>query len=221
MKRIVKILVLVAVTIILPMKLQAQTDMQRWIELAENGYITKEESKTAIDKITLQRIDRENAELKLEKDRINTNKGISIVAILAICSIAIVLSTFRYLRKKDEREKEFIMSLADKGVFTQAQHINIDTILPQKRITDSKKFMTDATLIGLGWAIGYSIANSGMDEIFITPANILLALGIMRIIIRTIIFTIEIINKAINKNKKIKEEASTIETTNDTLPEKR
>ena len=81
--------------------------------------------------------------------------------------------------------------------------------------------MTDATLIGLGWAIGYSIANSGMDDIFITPANILLALGIMRIIVRTIIFTIEIINRVINKKKVIKEETSNDEITNDTLPEER
>lgn len=220
MKNILKIILVTFVTLF-PTLSQAQITNKEIVELAEKGVLTKEEAKTAIDKNLLHRFEIENAQFELAEERIDRSIAISTISIVAICAITIVILTFRHLRKKDEREKDFIMSLADKGVLTQTALKNIDTIIPQKKITDSKKFMTDATLIGLGWAIGYSIANSGMDDIFITPANILLALGIMRIIVRTIIFTIEIINRVINKKKVIKEETSNDEITNDTLPEER
>lgn len=212
MKTIVKIFMLVAMATI-PYLSQAEEDkdFKKWIELAEKGYITKQEAATAIEKLELEKTENtrlameQNHERNMRQAAIMNNEEICralipIVATIAITSGIVLVSmlAFRNQRRKDEQEKEMLNKLIDKGVFTQKEPVNLELFNAQKSVTTSKNFITDATIAGIGF--GIIDISTGWADIIVAFANILLWVGILRLIVRTVIVLAKSIkNKKVNK----------------------
>lgn len=200
-----------AIMAIQPTLSVAQTDYKQWMELAEQGYITKEEAATAIDKLELEKMENtrlameQSHEMNMRQAAIENNEEICralipIVATIAITSGIVLVSmlAFRNLRRKDEQEKEMLNKLIDKGVFTQKEPVNLELFNAQKSVTTSKNFITDATIAGIGF--GIIDISTGWADIIVVFANILLWVGILRLIVRTtIVLAKSIKNKKVNK----------------------
>lgn len=221
MKQIVKTILFMAIIAILPTLSEAQTDYKQWMELAEQGYITKEEAATAIDKLELERMENTRLAMKQnhEKDMrqaaiIHSEKIcraiIPIVAIIAITGGIVLVSmfAFRTLRRKDEQKKEMLNKLIDKGVFTQGEPVNLELFNAQKSVITSKNFITDATIAGIGY--GFISICTAWADIILAFANILFWVGILRLTVRTAIAIVKFVkDKKVNK----KVENSSTETT--------
>ena len=221
MKQIVKTILFMAIIAILPTLSEAQTDYKQWMELAEQGYITKEEAATAIEKTELERM--ENTRLAMEQNHekdmrqaaiIHSEKIcraiIPIVAIIAITGGIVLVSmfAFRTLRRKDEQKKEMLNKLIDKGVFTQGEPVNLELFNAQKSVITSKNFITDATIAGIGY--GFISICTAWADIILAFANILFWVGILRLTVRTAIAIVKFVkDKKVNK----KVENSSTETT--------
>ena len=211
MKRIVETILFMAIMAIQPTLSVAQTDYKQWMELAEQGYITKEEAATAIDKLELEKMENtrlameQSHEMDMRQAEIMNNEEICralipIVATIAITSGIVLVSmlAFRNQRRKDEQEKEMLNKLIDKGVFTQKEPVNLELFNAQKSVTTSKNFITDATIAGIGF--GIIDISTGLADIIVVFANILLWVGILRLIVRTaIVLAKSIKNKKVNK----------------------
>ena len=211
MKRIVKTILLVAMIAIWPTLSQAQTEYKQWMELAEQGYITKEEAATAIEKLEMERT--ENTRLAMEQNHENNMRQaeimadeelyramIPIVATRAITGGIVLVSmlAFRNLRRKDEQKKEMFNKLIDKGVFTQGEAVNLELFNAQKSVTTGKNFITDATIVGIGF--GFINVGNAWADIILAFANILFWVGVLRLIVRTAIAIVKFVkDKKVNK----------------------
>ena len=211
MKQIVKTILLMAIIAILPTLSKAQTDHKQWMELAEQGYITKEEAATAIEKSELERT--ENTRLAMEQNHEKDMRQaaiihseeiirgiIPIVATIAITGGIVLVSmlAFRNQRRKDEQEKEMLNKLIDKGVFTQGEAVNLELFNAQKSVTTGKNFITDATIAGIGF--GFINICTGWADIILAFANILFWVGILRLTVRTAIAIVKFVkDKKVNK----------------------
>lgn len=214
MKQIVKTILLVAIIAILPTLSEAQTDHKQWMELAEQGYITKEEAATAIEKLELERT--ENTRLAMEQNHEKDMRQaaiihseeiirgiIPIVATIAITGGIVLVSmlAFRNQRRKDEQENEILNKLIDKGVFTQGEAVNLELFNAQKSVTTGKNFITDATIAGIGF--GFINICTGWADIILAFANILFWVGILRLTVRTAIAIAKFVkDKKVNKKVK-------------------
>ena len=124
---------------------------------------------------------------------------VSICIVIILIALPILLSIvyfFRYLGKKDVREKEFLMGLVDKGAINNANNENLNSIINAKReksITAQNKFLVDATMLGIGFAVMFS--GSRIDKFILLIAMILFFSGLLRLIVRTIFLIIEIKKK--------------------------
>lgn len=200
-----------AIIAILPTLSEAQTDYKQWMELAEQGYITKEEAATAIEKIELERMEnsrlamKQNHEKNMRQAAIENNEEICralipIVAIIAITGGIVLVSmfAFRNLRRKDEQKKEMFNKLIDKGVFTQGEPVNLELFNAQKSVITSKNFITDATIAGIGY--GFISICTAWADIILAFANILFWVGILRLTVRTAIAIVKFVkDKKVNK----------------------
>lgn len=127
----------------------------------------------------------------------------SICIVIILIALPILLSIvyfFRYLGKKDVREKEFLMGLVDKGAINNANNENLNSIINAKReksITAQNKFLVDATMLGIGFAVMFSEITGGarIDDFILFIAIILFFSGLLRLIVRTIFLIIEIKKK--------------------------
>ncbi len=211
MKQIVKTILFMAIIAILPTLSEAQTDYKQWMELAEQGYITKEEAATAIEKTELERMEntrlamKQNHEKNMRQAAIENNEEICralipIVATIAITSGIVLVSmfAFRNLRRKDEQKKEMFNKLIDKGVFTQGEPVNLELFNAQKSVITSKNFITDATIAGIGY--GFISICTAWADIILAFANILFWVGILRLTVRTAIAIVKFVkDKKVNK----------------------
>ena len=178
---------------LLPVQLQAQQYSESQImQMVENGTL----SSTIIENMIKQEMDNENYILREEQSRIDRSieiTYITVITLLVIVSIIVLIVIFfRNLAKKDAREKEFLITLAD------ANNENLQTIInakKEKKITAQNKFLTDSTLLAIGFAVMfYSFTGGGhIDEFILLIAIILFFSGLLRIIIRTVFLIIETI----------------------------
>lgn len=214
MKQIVKTILLMAIIAILPTLSEAQTDYKQWTELAEQGYITKKEAATAIEKSELERM--ENTRLAMEQNHEKDMRQAAIIHSKEICraiipivaTIAIVggivlvsMFAFRNQRHKDEQENEILNKLIDKGVFTQGEAMNLELFNAQKSVTTGKNFITDATIAGIGF--GFFNICTGWADILVAFSYILFWVGILRLTVRTAIAIAKFVkDKKVNKKVK-------------------
>ena len=191
MKNILRI-ILVTFIMLLPTLSQAQHNIT---QLVKDSVITVQQAEKIIQQ---QQADQHYLMVEGEDriDRIIESVSIFIVTILIVLPILLsIVYFFRYLTKKDVREKEFLMGLVDKGAINNANNENLNSIINAKReksITAQNKFLVDATMLGIGFAVMF---NGRIDKFILLIAMILFFSGLLRLIVRTIFLIIEMKKK--------------------------
>ena len=196
MKNILRI-ILVTFIMLLPTLSQAQHNIT---QLVKDSVITVQQAEKIIQQ---QQADQHYLMVEGEDriDRIIESVSIFIVTILIVLPILLsIVYFFRYLTKKDVREKEFLMGLVDKGAINNANNENLKSIINAKReksITAQNKFLVDATMLGIGFAVMFSENTNHVriDKFILLIAIILFFSGLLRLIVRTIFLIIEIKKK--------------------------
>lgn len=196
MKNILRI-ILVTFIMLLPTLSQAQHNIT---QLVKDSVITVQQAEKIIQQ---QQSDQHYLMVEGEDriDRIIESVSIFIVTILIVLPILLsIIYFFRYLTKKDVREKEFLMGLVDKGAINNANNENLNSIINAKReksITAQNKFLVDATMLGIGFAVMFSENTNHVriDKFILLIAIILFFSGLLRLIVRTIFLIIEIKKK--------------------------
>lgn len=196
MKNILRI-ILVTFIMLLPTLSQAQHNIT---QLVKDSVISVQQAEKIIQQ---QQSDQHYLMVEGEDriDRIIESVSIFIVTILIVLPILLsIIYFFRYLTKKDVREKEFLMGLVDKGAINNANNENLNSIINAKReksITAQNKFLVDATMFGIGFAVMFSEFACGarINEFILLIAIILFFSGLLRLIVRTIFLIIEIKKK--------------------------
>ena len=140
------------------------------------------------------------------------NEDLWLLFVFAGGTITIVILCLRHSRRKAEDHKELINKLIDNNLLNSSEPISKEAIeaLMKPKKSDKDKFITDATLVGLGLGIGFASnkLQGGANEILVFAAYILLFLGAIRLVIRTIFM---IIGYFANKKRKSKIEAKEAE----------
>ena len=140
------------------------------------------------------------------------NSGVLPCCILGAGAILVLVLCLRHSRRKAEDHKELINKLIDNNLLNSTEPISKEAIeaLMKPKKSDKDKFITDATLVGLGLGIGFASnkLQGGANEILVFAAYILLFLGALRLVIRTILI---IIGYFANKKRKAKIEAKEAE----------
>ena len=191
MKNILRI-ILVTFIMLLPTLSQAQHNIT---QLVKDSVITVQQAERIIQQ---QQADQHYLMVEGEDriDRIIESVSIFIVTILIVLPILLsIIYFFRYLGKKDVREKEFLMGLVDKGAINNANNENLNSIINAKReksTTAQNKFLVDATMLGIGFAVMF---NGRIDKFILLIAMILFFSGLLRLIVRTIFLIIEMKKK--------------------------
>ena len=220
MKTIVKIFILAAIATLPSLsRAEEDKDFNKWIELAEKGYITKQEAATAIEKVELERmaadeeslrqhyeIQKQQRELEKEEIYYRAMIPITICIAIALCIAVVSIFYFRNQRRKDEQKKEMLNKLIDKGILTQAHPATLELFNKQKSAVTIKNFISDATITGIGFGI---LTKGGkLVDIIIFVASILYWVGLFRIIVRSITaITMYAIKRKVNK--KVSESSTT------------
>ena len=140
------------------------------------------------------------------------NSGVLPACIFGAGAILVLVLCLRHSRRKAEDHKELINKLIDNNLLNSTEPISKEAIeaLMKPKKSDKDKFITDATLVGLGLGIGFASnkLQGGANEILVFAAYILLFLGAIRLVIRTIFM---IIGYFANKKRKSKIEAKEAE----------
>lgn len=140
------------------------------------------------------------------------DSGVLPCCILGAGAILVLVLCLRHSRRKAEDHKELINKLIDNNLLNSTKPISKEAIeaLMKPKKSDKDKFITDATLVGLGLGIGFASnkLQGGANEILVFAAYILLFLGAIRLVIRTIFM---IIGYFANKKRKSKIEAKEAE----------
>ena len=140
------------------------------------------------------------------------NSGVLPCCILGAGAILVLVLCLRHSRRKAEDHKELINKLIDNNLLNSTEPISKEAIeaLMKPKKSDKDKIITDATLVGLGLGLGFASnkLQGGANEILVFAAYILLFLGALRLVIRTIFM---IIGYFANKKRKSKIEAKEAE----------
>ena len=131
--------------------------------------------------------------------------------------VTIVVLCLRHSRKKAEDHKELINKLIDNNLLNSTETISKETIeaLMKPKKSDKDKIITDATLVGLGFGLGFasSQTHGQLGNFLAAAATVLLFLGALRLVIRAIFIIVDyFINKKKTSNTSIRvEEAEVVE----------
>ena len=143
------------------------------------------------------------------------NEDLWVLFVFAGCTITIVTLCLRHSRRKAEDHKELINKLIDKNLLNSTEPISKEAIeeLMKPKKSEKDKIITDATLMGLGFGLGFASGeiHGRVSDILAAAAYILLLLGALRLVIHTISMIIAYI---INKKEESKieiEEAEFVE----------
>ena len=131
--------------------------------------------------------------------------------------ITIVILCLRHSRKKAEDHKELINKLIENNLLNSTEPISKEAIeaLMKPKKSDKDKIITDATLVGLGFGLGFasSQTHGQLGNFLAAAATVLLFLGALRLVIRAIFIIVDyFINKKKTSNTSIRvEEAEVVE----------
>ena len=216
MKKFFKVLLLAAVAL-MPVMGMAQTENERdyaWErQMRSQEYLdsVKAATKQAEYEHEEKMLHMKN-EFKARRFNLFWNEDLWLLFVFAGCTITIVALCLRHSRRKAEDHKELINKLIDKNLLNSSEPISKEAIeaLMKPKKSDKDKFITDATLVGLGLGIGFGsgTVHGGVSDILEVAAFILLSLGALRLVIRTIFM---IIGHFANKKRKSKIEAKEAE----------
>ena len=145
------------------------------------------------------------------------NEDIILLFVLAGSVITIVALCLRHSRKKAEDHKELINKLIENNLLNSTEPISKEAIeaLMKPKKSDKDKIITDATLVGLGFGLGFasSQTHGQLGNFLAAAATVLLFLGALRLVIRAIFIIVDyFINKKKTSDTSIKvEEAEIVE----------
>lgn len=210
MKTFVKTLI-VAIITALPLFLNAQDS---YIEFAEKGIISKEEAFKAFEEHQKDLLrfegEKQEKEFLLKNKELNQNDtawetlqdAIPIVAVFGSITF-IVFIVVQYRKIKNNKHKELIEKIIDKGAFNSSQTDSklLELLLQQDVTVKYSKFITDVTIFGIGLGIIFISNDIEKNEIARSLGFILLFTGLGRLFVRSLILYFD--NR---KNKKAKEE---------------
>ena len=216
MKKFFKVLLLAAVAL-MPVMGMAQTENER--DYAWERQMRSQEYADSVQ-AAKQQAEYEHKERMAEiKNAARTsvirtfwNEDLWLLFVFAGCTITIVALCLRHSRRKAEDHKELINKLIDNNLLNSTEPISKEAIeaLMKPKKSDKDKIITDATLVGLGFGFGFASGeiHNDLGEILEVAAFILLFLGALRLVIRTIFM---IIGYFANKKRKSKIEAKEAE----------
>ena len=216
MKKFFKVLLLAAVALMPVMGMAQETDSP------EATYELKLKLQQHEDSVAGARLQLNNEHLQkmaeirqqgqITRMRAIWNEDLWLLFVFAGGTITIVILCLRHSRRKAEDHKELINKLIDNNLLNSSEPISKETIeaLMKPKKSEKDKFITDATLVGLGLGIGFGsgTVHGGVSDILEVAAFILLFLGALRLVIRTIFM---IIGYFANKKRKSKIEAKEAE----------
>ena len=140
------------------------------------------------------------------------DSGVLPCCILGAGAILVLVLCLRHSRRKAEDHKELINKLIDNNLLNSTEPISKEAIeaLMKPKKSDKDKFITDATLVGLGLGIGFGSGSvhNDLGDFLEAAATVLLFLGALRLVIRTIFM---IIGYFANKKRKSKIEVKEAE----------
>ena len=217
MKKFFKVLLLAAVAL-MPVMGMAQTPHSPETQYERSRQIQQyEDSVAGARQAQLDRHAERMAQIDADIRKNSAIRGedvliVLIIACIIAAGIAALVLCLRHSRKKAEDHKELINKLIDNNLLNSTEPISKEAIeaLMKPKKSDKDKFITDATLVGLGLGIGFASnkLQGGANEILVFAAYILLFLGAIRLVIRTIFMTI---GYFANKKRKSKIEAKEAE----------
>ena len=195
MKKFFKVLLLAAVALMPVMGMAETTGNERdynWErqmrsqEYADSGQAAREKELQAHELTVL------SMKSGYRQQWINAfwNEDLWILFVFAGCTITIVILCLRHSRRKAEDHKELINKLIDNNLLNSTEPISKEAIeaLMKPKKSDKDKYITDATLLGVGLA-GAIICiaedlqkNSELGLIFF----VLTGIGLLRIVTRAI-----------------------------------
>ncbi|MBQ1178808.1 MAG: hypothetical protein IIX50_07230, partial [Bacteroidaceae bacterium] len=217
MKKFFKVLLLAAVAL-MPVMGMAQNSHSPETQYERSRQIQQyEDSVAGARQAQLDRHAERMAQIDADIRKNSAIRGEDVLIVLIIvciiaAGIAALVLCLRHSRKKAEDHKELINKLIDNNLLNSTEPISKEAIeaLMKPKKSDKDKFITDATLVGLGLGIGFGsgTVHGGVSDILEVAAFILLFLGALRLVIRTIFM---IIGYFSNKKRKSKIEAKEAE----------
>ena len=216
MKKFFKVLLLAAVAL-MPVMGMAQTENERDYE-----WERQMRSQEYADSVQAARQQAQYAHEVMMQSNTNMyrqqrfdafwNSGVLPSCILGAGAILVLVLCLRHSRRKAEDHKELINKLIDNNLLNSTEPISKEAIeaLMKPKKSDKDKFITDATLVGLGLGIGFGSGSvhNDLGDFLEAAATVLLFLGALRLVIRTIFM---IIGYFANKKRKSKIEAKEAE----------
>lgn len=210
MKKFFKVLLLAAVAL-MPVMGMAQTSNERdynWErqmrsqEYADSVQAAKQQAEYE-HKERMTEI--KHAALK-NLNRTIFNEDIWLLIVLAGGTITIVILCLRHSRRKAEDHKELINKLIDNNLLNSTEPISKEAIeaLMKPKKSEKDKYITDATLLGIGLAASIIWGIEDFKEFWGLVSFVLAGMGLLRIVTRATFNYFE------NKNAQ-KKEAEAIE----------
>ena len=217
MKKFFKVLLLAAVALMPVMGMaqdfhssEAQYERSRQIQQYEDSVAGARQAQLDRHAERMAQIDadiRKNSAIRGEDVLI-----VLIIVCIIAAGIAALVLCLRHSRKKAEDHKELINKLIDNNLLNSTEPISKEAIeaLMKPKKSDKDKFISDATLVGLGLGIGFGsgTVHGGVSDILEVAAFILLFLGALRLVTRIVFM---IIGYFANKKRKSKIEAKEAE----------
>ena len=216
MKKFFKVLLLAAVAL-MPVMGMAQTENERdyaWErqmrsqEYADSVQAAKQQAQYAHE-VTMHSM---KSGYRQQRFDAFWDSGVLPCCILGAGAILVLVLCLRHSRRKAEDHKELINKLIDNNLLNSTEPISKEAIeaLMKPKKSDKDKFITDATLVGLGLGIGFGSGSvhNDLGDFLEAAATVLLFLGAIRLVIRTIFM---IIGYFANKKRKSKIEAKEAE----------
>ena len=190
MKKFFKVLLLAAVAL-MPVMGMAQTSNERdynWErqmrsqEYADSVQAAKQQAEYE-HKERMAEI--KHAALK-NLNRTIFNEDIWLLIVLAGGTITIVILCLRHSRRKAEDHKELINKLIDNNLLNSTEPISKETIeaLMKPKKSDKDKYITDATLLGIGLAASIICVIENFKEFWGLVSFVLAGMGLLRIVTR-------------------------------------
>ena len=216
MKKFFKVLLLAAVAL-MPVMGMAQNSHSPETQYERSRQIQQYEDSVAgarqaqLDRHT-ERMAQLESDTQIRKINAIWDDDILIMACFIAAGIIVLVLCLRHSRRKAEDHKELINKLIDNNLLNSTEPISKEAIeaLMKPKKSDKDKIITDVTLVGLGFGFGSAsgTVHGGLSDILEVAAYILLFLGALRLVIRTILI---IIGYFANKKRKAKIEVKEAE----------
>ena len=217
MKKFFKVLLLAAVALMPVMGMAQEKPSEKDVEQKFEREMQLRQYTDSVERARLTQLYAHQEEMaRIADKKFSTMRGdlpdIIILIIVASAILGIVYIAMKNSRRKAEDHKELINKLIDNNLLNSTEPISKEAIeaLMKPKKSDKDKIITDVTLVGLGFGFGSAsgTVHGGVSDILEVAAYILLFLGALRLVIRTILI---IIGYFANKKRKAKIEVKEAE----------